>query len=73
MNKLRLIISTDYEADPKYYPDNATLEEMAKIDEDNWRDDNSDVIGFLCDHGYVIKVEPVCPEQEKIQKNIEKK
>jgi len=55
--KFKATIEVIYECEPKWYPENATPEEMAKIDEDNFLNNPSDVIGLLDDSSKIkIKV-----------------
>ena len=55
--KLKAILQIEYEADPGWYPANLTIEEMAEIDESNFRDDPWALIELLDDE-YSIKVLP---------------
>ena len=56
--KFKVTIEAIYECDPKWYPKNATPEEMAKIDRDNFLNNPSDVIELL-DSNLKIKVDIV--------------
>lgn len=37
--RLTLIVTAEYDPNPRYYPEGVTIEEMAKIDYDIYRED----------------------------------
>ena len=60
MVTMRVTITAEFQADPEWYPDSTTPDEMARVDQEGYADDPGAVIGLLCNvETFSVKVEPV--------------